>query len=120
MYVDAGELNKRIGIYKVTRQRDAEGYWTTDKTQVRSTWAKLSQMSVTDTLKANADTAEVRVRFLIRWSRHTITRKMLVSYGHPLSESQWYEVEYVNPYGDNREYIELLCRQVTLEDEYGN
>lgn len=110
MRVNAGELNKRISIYNVTRKRDGGGYWKEESTLVRKCWAKISQASITDLVKANADVAEVKIRFLIRWSQTPIHRKMRVEY-----RGTFYEIEYINPYGDSREYVELLCSRVTVE-----
>ena len=110
MRVDAGELNKRITIYSVTRSRNGGGYWSEKKTAVRKCWAKISQASITDLMKNNADTAEVKYRFLVRWSKTPIDRKMQVEY-----RGKYYEIEYINPYGDSREYVELLCSRVTTE-----
>lgn len=110
MRVDVGELNKRIMICSVTRSRDGGGYWTEKSTVVRRCWAKISQASITDLLKRNADTAEVKYRFLIRWSKTPVDRKMQVEY-----RGKRYQIEYINPYGDSHEYVELLCSRVTTE-----
>lgn len=110
MRVDAGELNKRITIHTVTRNRDGGGYWSEEATRVRTCCAKVSQASVTDLMKNNADMAEIKYRFLIRWSKTPIHRKMQVEY-----RGSRYQIEYINPYGDNREYVELLCSRVTTE-----
>ena len=56
-------------------------------------------------VKANADFGEVKARFLVRYSRRPIDRKMFVRY-----RDSDYEILYINPYGDSREYLELWCR----------
>ena len=110
MRVNAGELNKRIWIYAVQAEKDADGYFAEKKSLVRSCWAKVSQFSITELRKANADMAEVQLRFLIRWSKTPIDRKMRVCYaGHD------YEIKYINPYGDSKEYVEILCNLLTTE-----
>lgn len=110
MEVNAGELNKRIKIIKVTKSKDKDGYETVTEMVVRAPWAKFSQTSGTELVKANADMSEVMVRFLIRWSSTPMSRKMVVRYA-----GDDYEIEYINGYGDSREYVELWCRRLTLE-----
>lgn len=110
MEVNAGELNKRIKIIKITKSKDKDGYETVTETVVRAPWAKFSQTSGTELVKANADMSEVMVRFLIRWSSTPMSRKMVVRYA-----GDDYEIEYINGYGDSREYVELWCRRLTLE-----
>ena len=110
MEVNAGELNKRIKIIKVTKSKDKDGYETVTETVVREPWAKFSQTSGTELVKADADMSEVKSRFMIRWSRQKLSRKMIVRYG-------WndYQIEYINPYGDSKEYVELWCSLLTME-----
>ena len=110
MEVNAGELNKRIQIIRVDKSRDADGYETKTETVVRSPWARFSQTSGKELVRANADMSEVKVRFLIRWSSTPISRKMLVRYG-----GRDYQIEYINGYGDSMEYVELWCSLATVE-----
>lgn len=110
MDIDAGKLNKRICILTVEKKRNPNGYETVKETVVREPYAQFSQTSGTELVKANADMSEVRVRFLIRWSKTPLSRKMIVRYA-----DNDYEIEYINAYGDNREYVELWCRRQTLE-----
>ena len=110
MKVNAGDLNKRIKIIKVTKSKDKDGYETVEETVVRAPWAKFSQTSGTELVKSDADMSEVKARFLIRWSRTKISRKMIVRYG-----GNDYQIEYINPYGDSKEYVELWCSLLTLE-----
>lgn len=107
MYVDAGELDKRIEILRKP-EPEADGYLPegAEPELVRRCWAKVTQTSGTELVKANADFGEVRVRFLVRWSRTPVDRKMVVRYG-----GRDYEILYINPYGDSREYQELWCRR---------
>lgn len=110
MQVNAGELNKRIKIIKVTKSKDKDGYETVTETVMRAPWAKFSQTSGTELVKADADMSEVKARFLIRWSCTKLSRKMIVRYG-----GNEYQIEYINPYGDAKEYVELWCSLLTLE-----
>lgn len=110
MYVNAGNLNKRIEIIKIEKELDGDGYETVKETVVRRPWAQFSQTSGTELTKANADMSEVKARFLIRWSSTPLSRKMVVRYA-----GDDYKIEYINGYGDGREYVELWCRRLTLE-----
>lgn len=110
MVVDAGELNQRIQIIRVATVQDSEGYRTRTETVIRTPWARFSQTSGTELLRSGADLSEVHGRFLVRWTRIPLSRKDLVRY-----RGQDWEIEYINPYGDSREYVELLCKRTTLE-----
>lgn len=106
MYVNAGKLNKRIAIYRRTEDPDKPGYLApaSDPQLVHECWAQFSQTSGTELIKANADFGEEKVRFLIRYTSRPIDRKMFVRY-----RGSDYDIEYINDYGDNHQYIELWC-----------
>lgn len=111
MYVDAGELNKRISIYqKPALEKD--GYLSEEPKPVlvHTCWARFSQISGTEMMKNNADFGETRVRFLIRYTRKEIDRKMYVRY-----QKKDYEILYVNTYGDSGEYMEIWCKWLSNE-----
>lgn len=107
MYVDAGELDKRISIYR-KGPLDPDGYGEPDPELVHRCWAKFSRTSGREIVQANADFGEVKVRFLIRWTRKLIERKMFVRY-----RGTDYEIVYVNDYADRREYLELWCEALS-------
>ena len=109
MNIDASHLNKRLQIVRVTVELDADGYERRTETVIRSPWGQFSQTSGTEALKSGADLAEVKGRFLIRWTATQISRKDLVRYN-----GQDWEIEYINSYGDSREYVELICKLQTL------
>lgn len=106
MYVNAGELNKRISIYRKP-ELDDDGYIPegAQPALIHNCWAKFSQTSGTELAKANADVGEARVRFLIRRTRKDIHRKMSVRH-----KGLDYEIIYLNTYGDSGEYMELWCK----------
>ena len=110
--IDPGELDKRIAIFRITGQKDAAGYLGGGPllVPVWECWAKFTRESGTEKQKNNADFSEVRVRFLIRTppAETVIDRKMLVRYRGNL-----YEIEYVNDYGDEGQYTELICTMQT-------
>lgn len=110
MHVDAGELNKRIEIARLDRTETLDGYNEITETVVHRCWAKFSQTSGTEFIKANADFGEEKVRFLIRWTDRAIDRKMVIRYG-----GSRYEIEYINDYGDGHQYIELWCKWLSRD-----
>lgn len=110
MHIDAGKLDKRIQIIQLHKTTKPNGYKSETESVVRSCWAQFFQTSGRELVKANAEMGEIKTRFLIRWTRTPISRKMLVRYS-----GRDYEIEYINGYGDSREYIELWCRLDTLE-----
>lgn len=108
MQVDAGELRHRIRIYEKSQAADSDGYSAQALRLVRSCMAKFSRQSGTEALRAGADMADVKVRFLVRWSRVKIDRKMIVRYA-----DTDYEIEFVNDYEDKHEYLEIWCKLST-------
>ena len=67
MYIDPGELNKRIEIYKrVVPAPDADGYATPSLVCVCRPWAKVSNFTAKEVAMHDADYLSSTVRFLIR------------------------------------------------------
>lgn len=104
MYVNAGELSKRIEIIQREYTTGPGGYEIATETVVRRAYARLSQVSGTEIIRAGADFGRVNVRFLVRASSIPIDRKMLVRYN-----GEDYEIQYINNYGDAGEYTEIWC-----------
>lgn len=109
IYVNAGELKERIRIVERSGERNSSGYevhrddpayWK----GVHTCWARFSQPSGTETVRAGADFAEEKGRFLIRWTAKPIHRKMFILF----RDREW-EIEYINDYG-GRKYMEIWCR----------
>lgn len=109
MNVNPGELNKKISIISKSKTLDPDGYDITTESAVHSCWAKFTRTSGTEMTKANADFAEVKARFLIRYTKAAIDRKMIVRY-----HGTDYEIVYINDYEDAHEYMEIWCNLLTL------
>lgn len=114
MLIDAGELDKRIEIFTRRRSYDAAGYETVTEETVRRCWARFSRQSGKESLTAGADLSTVTARFLIRASRTRISRLMYVRY-----RGDVYEITYVNDYGDQGQYVELLAELKELGGQHG-
>lgn len=104
MYVDPGDLKKKIQIIQLLdgETYDKEGLPVKEEVLVRSCWAKVSNTSGTELIKAGSELSEGRTRFLIRYASTSITTAMVVRF---LGDD--YNILYVNSYGDNREYVEI-------------
>lgn len=111
MYINAGELDKRIAIYRKP-ELEGDGYLPQepDPVLVHTCWAKFSQTSGTELVRNNADLGEAKVRFLIRHTRKRIDRKMFVRY-----QGRDYEILYLNTYGDSGEYLEIWGEWLSLK-----
>lgn len=110
MRINAGELNKRIEILREERTEDKDGYGAADPDVIWRCWARFSESSGTELVRANADFGSAKVRFLIRWPAVALDRKMIVRYA-----GRKYPIEYINHYGDSRTYVELWCSRETKE-----
>lgn len=108
MELNAGKLDKRVEILRVSTRRDKNGYAAKTETVIRRPWAQFTRTSGTEALRSGADMSETRARFVIRAGGTAISRKDRVRYGGAV-----YEIEYVNEYGDGGEYIELMTKLVT-------
>lgn len=110
MFVDPGELNKFIAIYrKDYPPRDAGGYSKPTLVLLRSCWAKMTETSSKEQALDNADYAVTSTRFLVR-ARPGVDRKMLVRYA-----GNDYEIDSVVTRGDHGEYQELWTKRSTTE-----
>lgn len=109
MDVNAGKLNRRVEIVRISTVPDADGYGAPAETVIRRPWAQFSRTSGTEALQQGADMEDVKVRFLIRSGHTAISRKDRVRYN-----GADYEIEYVNDYGDSGEYMELIARLLTV------
>lgn len=113
MYVDPGELNKRIAIVRETQELDSGGSLIGIKDiTVLECWAKFSRLSGTEIISGNADFSRQSVRFLIRATHVTLDRKMIVLYG-----GERYQIVYLNNYSDDGRYIELLCEKTENDSD---
>lgn len=104
MNVNPGELTKKIEIITVVTGRDDDGFPVESEVVKHSCWAKKSQTSGTELLKAGTDFVDSKTRFLIRYTAMTINESMFVKY-----KGKRYDIEYVHDYEDAHEYIEMFC-----------
>ena len=61
-------------------------------------------------MKSKTEFSEVKTRFLVRYAPTVIDTSMIVAYNN-----KEYDINYVNEYGDKKEYIEIWCTLKELE-----
>ncbi len=104
MNINPGTMNKKIEIIQITQGGQNESGFESDPKEkiIRKCWAKVTNTSGTELVKANAEFAEAKKRFLIRWSQEELSTDMIVRYG-----GKDYDILYINNYQDGKEYTEI-------------
>jgi len=110
MSINIGQLNKRISIAKIVKNKDQDGYWTESYSVVHSTWARITESIGKEMLRNDADYSEVVTEFLIRRTSVPLSRKMVV-----LFEGHRYEIDYIGPYRKNSAFFYITAKLLTLE-----
>lgn len=109
MFVDAGELNRRIQVFDVSFEKDPIGYAVYRETAIHSCWAKPSKNSGTALVRLNAGFGKDTIRFLIRYTRKDLRRNLFVRF-----DGDVYVIQYINNY-NGREYMELWCERIVMD-----
>jgi SPP1 family predicted phage head-tail adaptor len=104
MMINPGELNKKIKFVTITSGYDSDGYPVNEEESQHECWAKVTNTSGSEAIKANAELSEIKTRFLIRYTSKSINRSWVVKF-----DSGYYDIEYINDYGHSHEYIEILA-----------
>ena len=104
MYVNPGELNKKIQIINmVSPGVNSNGFpLPVEEKVILACWAKVTSTSGTEIVKANSEFAQAKKRFLIRFTETEINTDMVIRY-----REKDYNIRYINTYGDSKEYIEI-------------
>lgn len=102
MNINPGELDKKIQIVRIVNTEDPDGFDAQEEKVVRSCWACVSNTSGMEMIRANAEFAQVKKRFLIRASETEINTDMYVRYHKKL-----YNIVYINNYADDNKYMEI-------------
>lgn len=106
MNINPGELNKKIQIIrKNSDSRDADGYPMEQIEIVRECYAKFTQQSGSEIQKNDSEFSNAKTRFLVRHSSIVINTDMYVLYSN-----HYYDIQYINNYGDSNEYTEIWCQ----------
>lgn len=104
MHVNPGELNRQIQIIRmVPAGTNSNGFPLPPKEEVvRECWAKVANTSGSEIIKAHSEFSEAKKRFLIRYTDTEINTDMVIRYS-----GKDHDIQYVNPYGDSKEYMEI-------------
>ena len=102
MNVNPGELDKKIQIIQQIETPDEDGFQTLTDKVIRSCWARYSNVSGSEIIKAGTVFASAKTRFLVRYSKIEHNEDMFIRY-----KGKDYNIEYINPYGDSKEYMEI-------------
>ena len=104
MYVDPGDLNKKIRIIRIVQGNtyDSKGHPVKSEELIRECWAKVSSTSGTELIRAGVELADARKRFLVRWTPVEINASMIVRYA-----GEDHNIVYVNRYSDDKNYMEI-------------
>ncbi|GHV24942.1 hypothetical protein FACS189465_2580 [Clostridia bacterium] len=103
MYINIGNFNKKIEIISYILTKDDDGFEIKTENMVWSTWAQVTNTSGTEIIRSNSDFASVKTRFLMRTPKVAVDEDMVIKF-----ENQIYEIIYINDYGYNRHYTEII------------
>lgn len=104
MNINPGELNKKIKFVTLTSGMDEDGYPIEGETIHRECWAKVTNTSGTELIKAGAEFSEVKTRFLVRYTKTALNDKMTIVFG-----GDYYDIKYMNDYEFSHEYVEIFA-----------
>ena len=104
MYINAGNLNKKIEIIKFEEIKDKDGFPIKSEVLILKTWAQVTNISGTELIKNNSDFAQVKTRFLIRTPRKAIEKDMFIKF-----KGSFYNIIYINNYNFKDEYTEIIA-----------
>ena len=104
MYVNPGELRKKIQIVADSGEKDEDGFPVGDKI-VHKCSAKYSRKTGTEKDGAGAEINEVAVRFLIRYTKKALHKNMKVLYA-----GKRYDIQDINDIQDEHRYMEIFCK----------
>lgn len=105
MFVDAGQLNKRISFVSISGTKDEEGFRQTARTTVYSCWAQVRQDSGKEVSERDGDYGIVEATFLIRY-RAGLSRKLSIEYGG----HDW-DIEYIDTFDGGREWLKIRAKR---------
>lgn len=125
MYVNAGNLNKKIQIIKFEETKDKDGFPIKIENIVLKSWAQVTNISGTELIKSNSDFAQIKTRFLIRSPKEAT--KSSARMGTPCEQSErgaiekdmfikfkgnFYNIIYINNYSFKDGYTEIITELV--------
>lgn len=104
MYVNPGELKKKIQIVADSGEKDADGFPVGEKV-IHECRAKYTRKTGTEQDGAGTEINNAYVRFLIRYTKKALHKNMLVLYA-----GKRYDILDINDICDEHRYIEIFCK----------
>jgi len=104
---NAGKYNRRIGIYSITKGKDAAGFPTEVETLVLNAYAEVKTTKGFTLIANNTDFEKALTRFTIRYPQTVITYDMVIKY-----RGKTYTIEYINNVDEANDELELQAKEV--------
>lgn len=104
MYINPGELNKKIEIVEVGRL--GESGFRDEDVVVRTCCAKVTNKTGKERNAVDTGVNESYTRFLIRYTKQLLTTKMKIRY-----RSSVYDIQDINDLNEEHRYLELYCKK---------
>lgn len=107
--VNAGKYNRRIVIYEVVEEKDADGFVDTVEVEVLKTYAEIKTLRGYTIITNDSDFEKAYINFTIRYPKTVeITRDMLIKY-----RGKTYSIEYLNNIDFANVELEIQAKEVT-------
>lgn len=107
--VNAGKYNRRIVIYEVVEEKDADGFVNEVEVQVLTTYAEVKTLRGYTIITNNSDFEKAYINFTIRYPKTVeITRDMLIQF-----RGKTYSIEYLNNIDFANIELEIQAKEVT-------
>ena len=108
MVINPGNFDKKIAVIKFESRKDSDGFEKKSEVVVLLTWAQVTNISGTEVLRSNSDFSEVKTRFLMRTPKIKFDKDMVIKF-----DGNTYNIAYINDYGYNKKYTEIIADLVT-------
>ena len=107
--VNAGKYNRRIVIYEVVEEKDADGFVDTVEVELLKTYAEIKTLRGYTIITNDSDFEKAYINFTIRYPKTVeITRDMLIKY-----RGKTYSIEYLNNIDFANVELEIQAKEVT-------
>lgn len=106
--INAGKYSHKIDIYGTEQVIDRQGFQTTRRTLVLSTYASVKTTRGMTLIKNGSDFEKAYTNFTIRFPKTAINRDMVIVYG-----DKEYTIEYLNNVDENNVELEIQAKEVT-------
>ncbi|BED91682.1 MAG: phage head closure protein [Candidatus Improbicoccus pseudotrichonymphae] len=120
MYINIGNLNKKIQVISYIITKDENGFPIKTENIELDTWAQVTNTSGTEMQRSNSDFSETKTRFLIRTPNQrtpnqrtpnqsilTINKDMVIKF-----RNQIFEIIYINDYSYDKDFTEIMTKLV--------